>query len=108
MKSLIQPSTRSRSGKALRCGSLSQTAMPTGKSRESSGKATSGLLNLQMSRKRLRKLEEAMGGLCYRDGSGMSKAAFSIAVAVLTSSSSVTPLKANFWHLPHYSGEIKL
>jgi tubulin---tyrosine ligase len=27
---------------------------------------------------------------------------------LLTSPNSVTPLRANFWHLPHYKGEIKL
>ena len=29
-------------------------------------------------------------------------------LALLTSSHSVTPLRANFWHLPEYKGEIKL
>jgi tubulin--tyrosine ligase len=32
----------------------------------------------------------------------------SVITGLLTSSDSVTPLRANFWHLPHYKGEIKL
>jgi tubulin---tyrosine ligase len=31
-----------------------------------------------------------------------------VIASLLTSPDSVTPLKANFWHLPHYKGEIKL
>jgi 5'/3'-nucleotidase SurE len=31
-----------------------------------------------------------------------------VMVGLLTSHNSVTPLRANFWHLPHYKGEIKL
>lgn len=31
-----------------------------------------------------------------------------VTAGLLTSHNSVTPLRANFWHLPHYKGEIKL